>query len=513
MTSVNKFIFYSISGFISILITYVLLVDQLVFLKREIPYVYRQFLLESSRSIKGKVIIESGSNSIHGIDPILLSRYFKTPAITIADNGDYPLRLKIFNLEKFAQPGDIIILPLEWNQYYYEKNLPENFVTALADEELKLAYYYNNLPLQEKLRFTLTQFPVYEVIKSFKHKRDREQMLQADLNRLNKFTKKLQLNSIESFGNSSRNGPEQRIIPPIHKTCQKYLFHQEMIISDVFKRNLQLLTKLRNKGIDIYFTWPTVVDHEKDRCFADSSFLEKVQKYAYDIKTMVNKEGFQFIGDFQQNLFPSSCFLNTHYHLKQKCAIIRTKQLLKDINLLNIERLNQYVTSDTIAQRLKLGIDKQRQKIAAKIIAHYPASREGTRQKQQLSTDILFNYGWSIQESWGIWSADKESELIFRVVPQLLEKDYLKLSIQGKYFNGSEKTQIIINGKDFGQQLLNNKTFYIPADLVRERDNQVSMILQHTSAVSPAELGISKDKRKIKFGLQSLKLASTNLTQ
>ncbi len=363
MISAKKFLGYSFSSLILILIIYLIIVDQLVFIQREIPFSYKQFLLESSTAIKGKIIIDSGSNSVHGIDSILLSKTFNRPVINIADNASYPLRFKIFNLEKYAQKGDIIIFPLEWLYYTYKKDLSKDFINLLADQKLRLEYYYNSLPYMERVYFILNQYPLNQVVQSLKYERDKQKIILQDLTHLKTFMLRLQKNSAESWGNSSNNGPESRVIPPINNTCKKYLFHNGFEISSEFKKNLKLLKRLRDKDIDIYFTWPATVDHQLSKCYVDLEHFNNVSNFAQDIKELVTQQGFQFIGDFQNSHFTEKCFLNTHYHLKHECAAKRTKQMVQAIKLQKISLKKQQGLNIKFSTEVKKYIIKQRKRL------------------------------------------------------------------------------------------------------------------------------------------------------
>jgi len=500
----KNFLFYSLGFFLLSLITYLLVADNFIFIKRELPFTYRQYLLESTVDIRGKVIIESGSNSIHGIAPKLLSSYFNAPVITIADNADYPLRAKIFNLKKFIQKGDTLLLPLEWSQYYDQGALTENFTTALVDADLKLEHYYDSLTFKERLRFLLTQFPFFDAVASFQYKRDGLNGIKEDIKRLDKFNRLQQSMTVEAFGNSSRNGPEPRIIAPTNKTCNSYLFHTDFTLSETFKSNLSLLKEIQTKGVNIYFTWPAVVNHRTSHCYVGAEHLRQVNYFSQLIKAQVEQAGFQFIGNFQQSLFSSKCFLNTHYHLKQECAGTRTHRLINALKLADVQpykenALNYKRLVGAYASRKKQPLLKKAEALSL------PLDNQKIV-KRQLADRLLFTEGWAAQESWGIWSNGGRSEFVFNVAPNVLTKKYLKLTIKGKYFNGAEQTKVSINGESFGAETLVSANFYIPSD--RVINNRVNVNLIHLNHASPKELGLSADNRNIKFGLTSLALAS-----
>lgn len=503
----KKFLLLSIFCFTSFIALYVLLVDKWVIVERDVPYDYRQYLLETSSQIKGKVIVESGSNSVHGIDPFILSEYFNAPVLTTAANAGYPLRPKIFNIEKFTHPGDVVIFPLEWNQYAYEENLPANFLASVADKDLRLESYFNNLPWYEKLKFIFSQYPLKEVITGVKQVRNKEQLLRDDLTRLSTFEQRLAKNTSESFGNSDRNAPEGIEKDGSHNlSCDQYILGKQFaygfIISETFKDNLLALSRLEDKGVTVYFTWPAVVDHEKSGCYQSEKASENMAVYTKKIKTLVKSKGFQFIGDYQQSRLPPQCFLNTYYHLRKDCATIRTQRLVEEIIRLKLDKINSESSQADLAALMNQHIERDRKSLTAKLINHLPTVVTNNIAKLDLSQKLLLTKGWSSQEVWGIWSVGKVSSFSLNLSASLLKQETIEINIQGQYYNGSEKTAVEINGLSFGKHVLINKTFSIPAKLII--NNQLDVHLTHSSVISPAELGKSKDHRKIKFGLMSV---------
>lgn len=123
-----QFLLSCIALFVLLALSYAVAVDQLIIPDDEIPFPYRQFLLEATGPIAGKVVIDSGSNGIHSFDTKILSEYFKAPVIIVSDSAGNPVKYKIYNLERHLNPGDILILPLEWSSYNSDKSLSAKFV-------------------------------------------------------------------------------------------------------------------------------------------------------------------------------------------------------------------------------------------------------------------------------------------------------------------------------------------------------------------------------------------------
>jgi len=504
--SAKNFMITSFFSLVVILLVYAIVVDKMVILERNIPYSYKQFALQSLSEIQGKVIISAGSNAIHGIDSAKLSQYFNSPVFTYADNADYPLRAKILSIEKHTNKGDVVLLPLEWLHYSAKQGLAENYVDALADEELRLEFYFNNLPALEKLKFIFTQYPLSDVISGLKIQRNKIAMLKSDLKQLNYFTRVVQSGEIQMLGNSLRNGPEQIVKFPTNKTCDSYLFSGGFKVSRVFKDNLSLLKKLTRKGVAIYFTWPAVVDYKKSNCYQQNT-INNVNKYATEIKELVENKGYQFIGNYQQSHFPAHCFLNTYYHIKRECAILRTNKLIEALKFSNIKKIHN--TSDiNIALMMNNEIIRNKNYIFYELIKALPELKKGKITAEQLSHRLVFKQGWAEQEKWGIWTVGNESAFSFSVAKSLLTRKYIMLSIKGHYFNGVEKTKVKINSVYYGEEELANKSFKVSVNSVS--DNRIDITLQHTSAFSPKYLGLSKDTRKIKFGLTEISINATD---
>ena len=81
-----------------------------------------------------------------------------------------------------------------------------------------------------------------------------------------------------------------------------------------------------------------------------------------------------------------------------------------------------------------------------------------------------------------------------------------QVQITGNYFEGSEKTEVWINDRFLGHFDLQNTVIEIPVDI--QGDLIFKIEFRHPETLSPAEMGLSKDTREVKFGLTSLTLIS-----
>jgi hypothetical protein len=505
----KHFLYFTFLVFCLLIGGYFYVVDKIIIRDRPIPYSYRQFLLESTKDITGKVIIESGSNSIHSIDPFQLSRYFNAPVVTSAANAGYPIQPKVFNLLSIANKGDIVIFPLEWNQYSYDDQLPDNFLNALADEQLKLEYYFNNLTIWEKIKFAYNKYPLDKAKEGFLRyfERNETNILREDLARLSQFDTIINSQSSESYGNSNRNGPEPIERDGSHnRSCDQYVlgkqFHKGFKITEAFLESLDYLTLLKDKGVRVYFSWPAVADKKSSICYESDEAKAKLDGFATSIRSTVEAKGFKFIGEYQDSHFSSDCFLNTYYHLTKDCAVTRTKKLIDALTKNEVTPFEN--KEENFLRLISEEVESNRQIISLQVAKKLsPISFESVK-STQLSNKLLLTKGWSSQENWGVWSLGNESEVKFQVDDNVMGNELINITIKGHYYNGPEKTTVFINGKLLGEYQLMNKSFLIPTkDL---SGNIVRIEFRHIDVFSPYQLGRSKDNRAIKFGLKEISI-------
>jgi hypothetical protein len=509
MTMTPKtFLLTSATLFLALLAAYLYVVDSKVLKVTELTGFYPQYLLESVAEIKGKVIVESGSNSVHGIEPSILAEYFGAPVIVVAQNASFPLLPKIYNLARYAMKGDVVILPLEWNFYTSEEVLSTAFLEKISYPDSSMSHYYDALPIGEKVRFILRQFPLANVIAS----------LRAPVIPL--VSKKKKLDLLESYhlrinsGHRSAFGsirPENitTVESPLSKAlgCDGYvlgnqIFKSGFTISNEFRRILAALGQLTSRGVDVYFTWPAVVDSVSSTCYKDELFLPKINAYAELVRSMVEASGIEFIGDFVDSRFSSECYVDTHYHITETCAYDRTRRLVDQFERASVKSINSKFSSkqllNIVGERLNnasMAINGSLEKLIPPVVYVKPSG---------FNSELLLSSGWSQPEEWGVWSLGEESTLLLRVAPAVLRGARFKLLLKGKYYNGAEITGVKINGEDFGWHILRNKSFDVPSELLI--DGLLRLQLVHKTPISPYSLGKSSDQRKLKYGLSEISL-------
>lgn len=357
--------------FLMLGIAYFLAVDKLLIVERIVPVPYRQFLLETSSAVGGKVVIDSGSNAIHAFDTQLLSEYFRAPVIITADNGGFPLEYKILNLRRHLKPGDVLILPLEWHYYAAREAFTQSFISHVTQGTQISGYYFTDLSLVEKARFIFKQLPLKSVLESTATFGKAHENYQHVVNRLDQFEQRLESGNNRAYGGDIVESPGAIHFAAAFNSCNDYLFENPMTygfgkISSTFHANLELLRTLTDAGVTVFFTWPSVVDSKFSACYGDADFYRELEQYTTALVKLVESWGFQFIGTPADSHFTSECFLDTYYHPLYHCARTNTRSLIKALEQASISPLKSSVTPDQLADIIREHIEKSRRSLDEK---------------------------------------------------------------------------------------------------------------------------------------------------
>jgi hypothetical protein len=123
-------------------------------------------------------------------------------------------------------------------------------------------------------------------------------------------------------------------------------------------------------------------------------------------------------------------------------------------------------------------------------------------------------YGWSSPEPWGTWS-DGNTALVLLAL-SCTPKNDLELLIDGHAFlagkHPSQEVDILVNGHHVAilkYDLQSNSgvsVIMIPKALALEKNGQLMIEFNIKNPISPAELGLSNDSRKVGLGIVSLEL-------
>lgn len=509
MTMTPKtFLFSSATLLLSLLAIYLYVVNYKVMASSALPGFYPQYILESAVEIKGKVIVESGSNSQHGIEPSILADYFQAPVIVVAQNAGFPLLPRIYNLARYAMKGDVVIFPLEWNMYVSDETLASDFLEKISQPDSSMNYYYDALPIGEKVRFILRQFPPANVIASLRTSVAPVESKKKELTLLELYRLRINSEHRSAFGSVP---PENiaTVEDPLSQgmDCDSYVlgnqfFKTGFTISDQFRRALAAMHHLTDRGVRVYLTWPAVVDSVSSTCYKNEASLPRIRAYAERIRSTVEASHIKFIGDFNNSHFASECYVDTHYHITETCAYDRTLRLVDQLDRAGVTATNSNTSPKQLLKIAEERLDDTARSINYSLEKLLPPVVDV--KPSGFNSELLLSNGWGKPEKWGVWSLGRKSTLSLRVAPEALRGGGVILFIKGRYYNGDEKTHVMINGEDFGWHILRNQSFEVPSELLAK--GVLRLQLEHKNPISPYSLGKSNDLRKLKYGLSQISM-------
>nr|WP_321313414.1 hypothetical protein [uncultured Campylobacter sp.] len=304
-------------------------------------YFVKNLLLENTKD-RPRIIIESGSNSQHGINSLMIEKELGQLTLNMAHHAGYPLYLKFYHLLHNLNKDDVIILPLEYNYYTRKEHKIE---TSVLDELVaNTKSYFNNLPLSKKITI-LTQINSNQTLKPYKDvfNHIKQQLFCSNCN----FDAKKESNKLLHAGERGdvnytallNNGLDlSKRDDNKGFTCQEYIMFGDEINSD-FANDLKLLKKIsKETGAKFIFTYPALAGKN---CFDFSTPQgKKLKSLIEQIKPLVESYGFLFIGNPFDSYFPNN-MLNTYWHIDEKARDIRTKRLIEELKKTGLFNTNK----------------------------------------------------------------------------------------------------------------------------------------------------------------------------
>lgn len=115
-------------------------------------------------------------------------------------------------------------------------------------------------------------------------------------------------------------------------------------------------------------------------------------------------------------------------------------------------------------------------------------------------------HGWSSLEDWGFWSNTNKTELSLKSI-NIDATEKIKLVINGHVFSdGNFSQKVIVKHKGVKQMYESTSRISIPLT-INSADLQNTVIyFELPDAISPKEMGLSNDSRKLGLGISSIEL-------
>jgi len=461
------------------------LFDRFVMIDREHNWrSYHEIVLDFTPG--PRILIDSGSNSLHAIVPELIETELKRPTFVVADNAAIPLRVKLDRLEKYAKSGDIIILPLEWT-YYEAERMPADF---LDDITAKWSGYYFGMTKTEQFMFFIGHIQLDQIISGVWRLIDATP--KGDQRKNYQFV----MDEKNNWSGVTKNSPEDRKPHPAMKgkSCSQFILAPTGQLRDLVQKFAVRLAKLqKTRQATVIITWPAVAGTDCYDFAALDSFVEKARQ-------TFGGAGIAVIGDPRSSLFSKQHLLDNYYHVDIEAGFARTRRLIEDIKqagLLPAEENSATPPLETgSAALIATALMKEEARITQNIAMLISPLAKGEYVPGREEFDRFFQLpasGWYDFESWGGWSRGEKSEIVLRPQPNKT----CDVKLDAHYFSQSPPSSISLDGKflkiDDGSPIS-----------IAPGDRPVTIGLQHRDVRSPRDLGLSDDSRGLAFGLSRI---------
>ncbi|WP_405731891.1 hypothetical protein [Anaerovibrio slackiae] len=265
-----------------------------------------------------KIVLLSGSNTLFGIDAESMEQDLGIPVVNMglhAGLGEY-----IFAVCKpLLQPGDVVILPLEY-EYYQLKGLSGEGLAYVTNYDTA---YFRGLPYSEQLKLLYNY--------------DCRDMGLALFDRLrNKKSEESATYSVKNFdirGDIRSNAVEgSKMQPPSH---YKQVFSEDSVPNEKSAGTIgDFVDWCHLHDVKVYAAWPSYL------CYG-GEFNEKDKVQNEHIESFWRSKDVEVIGNFADNLYPAELFFDTEYHLNDAGRKIRTLRLLEDLK--SIQSFQSYL--------------------------------------------------------------------------------------------------------------------------------------------------------------------------
>lgn len=259
---------------------------------------------QRAKSIKtNKFIIIGGSSSNLGFDSKTFEELSGKPAVNLSVSGSVPLRIYMKAAENCAIPGDVIIIPLEFEFYNEDFNsINEAYVDMTAlDSDLRCEEN-----LLEKTEFYYTNF-----LRSFTRVNDCALFALKEVMKTE--------NTIYVANSVDENGDFC-----LHKNKKATYKRQILDISfeykvDTLNEIKDFMLRMKEKDVMVYLTFPTV----------DRYCIKNSDEYFNNVQTVVKKyiPVEHVIGEPLDFAYDNDFFFDTAYHIKYENRKEYTRKL------------------------------------------------------------------------------------------------------------------------------------------------------------------------------------------
>lgn len=257
-----------------------------------------------------KLLIISGSSTLFGVSAETIEHECKIPTVNMGSHAGLGLKYILYNAKKVINEGDIVLLPLEYDEYKEVERYGEEYLNYISDRDSE---YFINKNAFEKMEFILSMNPI-DILYGVKAK------IRPDSQIINGYDRKY----LNRNGDMTNNSIEKKLNDNIlWKQMPKFEFGNQEYPSKESKQCLEdFLAFCKEKNVKVFVTYPAYLYHAKSFEGQDLKAINEINEFWKQQNNVV------VLGTYKEFLYDVSDFYDTIYHLNNVGKEKRTKQLI-----------------------------------------------------------------------------------------------------------------------------------------------------------------------------------------
>jgi hypothetical protein len=264
--------------------------------------------LTAARARPRKVVLLGGSNVLFGLSARRLEEAHGIPAVNLGQHAGLGRRYILHYGLSAAQPGDLIVLSLEYALWESEKSRDTRNYYVLAHDS---AYLYG-LPPHRLVEFLAgVRFVEWRTL------------LEARLGAAPQFPAGYDVATIDAWGDETRNAPE-RATPAVREAAFREPTRGRFVLDAGAVREVrQFGRQLGERDARLVVTFPPILRRD---------FAWEVNQGFYGaLLTELSRSGLAVAGRPEDSPFDGDCLFDSRYHVVQPCTHARTDRLADEL--------------------------------------------------------------------------------------------------------------------------------------------------------------------------------------
>jgi hypothetical protein len=260
----------------------------------------------ASETRQPQILVAAGSNALFGASAKTISEWYGIPATNIAVHAGLGRSYILSYAQRLMKPGDLVVLPLEYELYEREHFETALYYQALAHDRA----YYASLDPMDKLRL-LANIRIGDWLHFARNRVAPDR----------KIEKGYQARTLNERGDETNNA-KHTVAPELREKLQRYTMRRFEIAPDAIA-DLKAFDQLaQSRGARVALAFPN---------FLSASFDETTRAQAMAVQQAAWKAGLMFIGKPDERLFDLEDAYDTAYHPNAEGQIKSTHVLMHQL--------------------------------------------------------------------------------------------------------------------------------------------------------------------------------------